>query len=356
MADGKFNRRSFLKGAMAAGGVALAAAAPVKAGTSGEKAVPVAMMIDLTRCDGCPARGTPACVAACSLENASRFPEPEDNIKDYWPQKKHEDWSGKRDLTSTLTPYNWTFVQKVKVEHDGREETVNVPRHCMHCDNPPCVNLCPVGANTKEKNGAVLIDSDLCLGGAKCRSVCSWSVPQRQAGVGLYLNFDPMAGGGVMYKCDLCSDRLKEGREPACVEACGKVRGWESALHFGTREEIVALARKRAGETGGHLYGLDENGGTSTIYVSKVPFEKIDQAMVAKKDRFRMPVKVKNVLEKDKYMMQALLTAPVAGLVAGAAAAGKGFFKAVKADDASAETGNLPEVDKTTAEDNREEV
>ena len=83
----------------------------------------------------------------------------------------------------------------------------------MHCDNPACATLCPFAANHKFENGAVVIDQDACFGGAKCKTVCPWEIPQRQSGVGVYLKVLPtLMGNGVMYKCDLCSDLLKEGQ------------------------------------------------------------------------------------------------------------------------------------------------
>ena len=235
-----------------------------------------ATLIDLTKCDGCVNRDSQKCVTACKQENAHKFPEPDpEKIKDYWPKKMHEDWSGKRDVTNRLTPYNWTFVQSLDVEHEGRTEKVHVPRRCMHCDNPACVKLCPFGSNKKDTMGPVHIDPSTCFGGAKCRTVCPWDVPQRQAGVGIYTYLQPLpVGGGVMYKCDLCRDRLAEGKVPACVDACPN-----DAITISSRAKIHKLADELKAKYGGHIYGKDENGGTSTIYVSKVPFEKIDKAI-----------------------------------------------------------------------------
>lgn len=285
-------------------------------------------MIDLTRCDGCKHRDTPACVTACRAANKHKFPEPDPKeIRDYWPQDKHEDWSDKRDVTDRLTPYNWTFVQQLRVEHDGQTHDVSVPRRCMHCDNPPCVKLCPFGVNKKTAEGPVYIESNLCFGGAKCRTVCPWSVPQRQAGVGIYTHLDPLpVGGGVMYKCDLCRDRLAQGKPPACVAACPN-----KAIQIGRRSDIEARARARAEEIGGHLYGLDENGGTSTVYVSKIPFEAIDRAIVEQAENPKQAMRMHqpgNVLEEHDSLATAVLGAPVAG----AAAALGAFVAAVSRD------------------------
>ncbi|MFP4624197.1 MAG: 4Fe-4S dicluster domain-containing protein, partial [Gemmatimonadota bacterium] len=299
----EFSRRSFLGGFAAAAGAAVPlatiakkAAAAEAAGDPGPaSAEPVerfASLIDVSLCDGCPDRNTPRCVAACRTANAHRFPEPDpEKLKDYWPQNKHEDWSDKRDVTDRLTPYNWTFVQSVEVEHEGARQRVHVPRRCMHCDNPVCVKLCPFGAMQKTPEGPTQMQEELCMGGAKCRTVCPWNVPQRQAGVGIYTYMDPMpVGGGVMYKCDLCRDELLEGRTPACASACPR-----DAIMIGEREAVFAEAERRARALGGddwerHLYGRDEHGGTSTLYVSAVPFEAIDAAIVAQTEKKKAKV------------------------------------------------------------------
>jgi formate dehydrogenase iron-sulfur subunit len=129
-----------------------------------------------------------------------------------------------------------------------------------------------------------VINPDLCLGGAKCKAVCPWQIPQRQSGVGIYLKLQPLpAGGGVMYKCDFCHDRIGAGKIPACVEACEKRLGEKRPLFFGRRDEILKTAGNRAKEIGGTIYGEKENGGTATLYVSRVPFEKIDAKLREKK-------------------------------------------------------------------------
>lgn len=322
------SRRGFLQRGLAAGAVGaglLYGFEPVgaAAATSG----PMASVIDLTKCDGCKGKEAPLCVSACRTKNADRFPEPVEQIHDYWPQKKHEDWSRKRNLTNRLTPYNWTYVETVQV--DG--QTVSIPRRCMHCDNPTCMNICPFSAIEQHKEGPVEIHASSCMGGAKCRDVCPWGIPQRQAGVGPYLNIAPeFLGGGAMFKCDGCIDLVKEGQKPACETACPK-----GAIQFGPREEIFALAKARAEEIGGYVYGDKENGGTSTLYVSKVPFEKIDEAIKAKKEgqkdvgpgRPGMPVAVGNYLDTPNGMALALLVAPIAGVAAAVVGAARTFKK-----------------------------
>ena len=268
-----------------------------------------ATLIDLTKCDGCKNEPMPKCVEACRKMNESKFPDPKEPIKDLWPQKTHDDWSKKREVINTLTPYNWTTVQKIEL--DG--EDVFIPRRCMHCENPPCAKLCPFGALNQYEDGSVVINHDLCLGGAKCKVVCPWHIPQRQSGVGLYLKLQPMpAGGGVMYKCDLCHDRIKKGLIPACVEACEKRLGNKRPLFFGKRDKILAMAHDRAKEINGFIYGEKENGGTGTIYVSRVSFEKIDSKLREAKTTFLMG-KVENPLRDSNRWAKGFLIGPIVG-------------------------------------------
>ncbi|WP_297211344.1 MULTISPECIES: 4Fe-4S dicluster domain-containing protein [Thermodesulfovibrio] len=253
-----------------------------------------ATIIDITKCDGCKDEPIPLCVKACRDYNKDRFPEPKKPILPYWPRKTYEDWSDKRDKIDTLTPYNWIFVQKLTLEG----EKIYIPRRCMHCDNPPCVRECPFGALTKQPEGNSVISDKICFGGAKCRDVCPWHIPQRQAGVGIYLELLPKyAGGGVMYKCDLCKDKIKKGEEPACVVACRERLGDKSVFVFDERKKIFETAMKRAKEERLYIYGDKQNGGTSTLYLSKVPFDKIEQTLKEKKERFQMPIKVENKIE-----------------------------------------------------------
>jgi Fe-S-cluster-containing dehydrogenase component len=279
--------------------------------------------IDLTLCDGCKHLDTPQCVSSCKDKNSIHFPEPKKPIKPYWPRKKYEDWSDKRDKIDRLTPYNWTFVEKVKVDN----EEIFIPRRCMHCDNPSCLNLCPFGTIDKTKEGLVRIDHDYCMGGAKCRDVCPWGIPSRQAGVGLYLKLIPtLAGGGVMYKCDGCADLVSKNETPACQSSCPK-----NAIKFGDFETIKKEALTKAKKIKGYTYGLNQGGGTSTIYISKVPFEKINQAIISDKNsrndkkpgRPHMKVDIKDNMDDATNWMIASLIAPVAGISAAAIAVHK---------------------------------
>ncbi len=308
----KMSRRSFLK--ISAGTVALTGVGLPKRAAAREKGQ-LATLIDLSLCDGCAALETPACVFACKTINQDKIPEPVDPIPEPWPRKTIEDWSKKQHVSDRLTPYNFIYVHKALVVDSGRERIVYVPRRCMHCDNPACATICPFSANNKRPNGAVVIDQGLCFGGAKCKDVCPWEIPQRQSGVGIYLHVLPgFMGNGVMYKCDLCVDRLKEGKTPGCIEACPR-----QAMLIGPRREIEKIAEERARAMNGFIYGKNENGGTSTFYVSPVSFELINETIQKKPGQPDMKTDVPRRMAKTDKFGDAVLAAPVLGIAAAGA-------------------------------------
>ena len=276
-------------------------------------------LIDLSLCDGCSDREMPACVSTCKAINKDKIPGIADPVPVPWPRKIVEDWSKKQEVFNRLTPYNYIYVHKAEVEWQGQKKTLFIPRRCMHCDNPACATICPFSANHKQPNGAVVIDQDLCFGGAKCKTVCPWEIPQRQSGVGIYLHVLPtLMGNGVMYKCDLCNDRLRQGKLPGCIEACPR-----KALLIGPKEKIEALAAERAGQMNGYIYGKKENGGTSTLYVSPAPFDLINGTMKKKPGQPDMPPGVERRMAGTDNLGKMVLATPALGVAAGAVGAFK---------------------------------
>ncbi|QLA14854.1 4Fe-4S dicluster domain-containing protein [Desulfolutivibrio sulfoxidireducens] len=312
-------RRAFLKtlglaGAAAATAAVPGLAAPTAANGADGKDQVLATLFDLSKCIGCG-----ACVQACHEANAARYPEPEKPYPPMYPSRvKVEDWSDKRDVEDRLTPYNWLFIQSAAVTYQGRTLDVHMPRRCMHCQKPPCANLCPWGAAAKTENGSVRINTDICLGGAKCKTVCPWSIPQRQTGVGLYLDLLPsLAGNGVMYKCDRCYDRVRAGGVPACIEACPN-----EVQQIGPRDEIVKKAHELAASINGFIYGETENGGTNTIYVSPVPFELIEAASPPGPGRPTLKP-VADAMSFESSLAAAVVVAPIAAVAGAVLRAGK---------------------------------
>jgi len=107
-----------------------------------------------------------------------------------------------------------------------------VPLQCRHCEDAPCVAICPTKALEKlGPNLPVLIKEERCIGCKFCVVVCPFGVMTMRR------------DGKVALKCDLCLNRQEEGREPACVEACQT-----GALECLTVEEITAKKRRGAAE------------------------------------------------------------------------------------------------------------
>ena len=302
-------RRAFLKGSLTAAGSVAVTSNVARAATAltHKSREPLVTLLDISKCIGCE-----ECVTACREVNEGRYPVPRKPFPKMIPNRVPvEDWSEKQDVTDRLTPYNWLYIQHAVAEKDGQTLELTIPRRCMHCENPPCVKLCPWGAAKQEKNGLSRIDADICLGGAKCKKACPWDIPQRQTGVGLYLDLVPaLAGTGVMYKCDRCYNRLEKGEAPACIEVCP-----ENAQTIGPKSRIIAEARALAAETGGYIYGEKENGGTHTIYVSPVPFDDLNASVEKGKGKPHLD-RVKDMMAQGSNLARAMLIAPIAGVAA----------------------------------------
>lgn len=299
------SRRAFIKGGIAA--CTVAASGITAPAYAADKDKQLATLLDIGKCIGCG-----ACVEACSEVNAGKYPDPKKPFPKMYPDRaKPEDWSEKRDVNDRLTPYNWLYIQSADATINGEQKTITIPRRCMHCTNPPCVKLCPWGSAKQLENGISRIDPDLCLGGAKCKEVCPWEIPQRQTGIGLYLDILPaFAGNGVMYKCDRCYNRIAEGKLPACIEVCP-----ENVQSIGPRDEIIKKAHELAKETNGYIYGENENGGTNTIYVSPVPFDVLNKAIETGKGKPHLKA-VSDSMAKANNLVAAMAIAPIAGIAA----------------------------------------
>jgi formate dehydrogenase iron-sulfur subunit len=137
-------------------------------------------------------------------------------------------------------------------------------RLCMHCAEPTCVSVCPVGALQKTSLGPVVYDAEKCMGCRYCLQACPFQVPTYEWNQRL----------PKMRKCDMCYQRQSQGKLTACAEVCPT-----GATKNGDRDELLAEARQRIAEKPGQyygkIYGVKEVGGTSVLYLSAVPFEQI---------------------------------------------------------------------------------
>lgn len=183
------------------------------------------MVIDTARCIGCH-----TCSVACKVEN---------NLPDgVWWNRVLTDGGEAMDTPSGQYPHL-----------DQQYLTVA----CQHCENPPCVQVCPVGATWKdEETGIVMQDPEKCIGCRYCVVACPYTgVRQFAFAEPEFANPHPMGAAaaqvhqkGTVSKCTLCAHRVAEGETPACIDSCPA-----RARHFGDlndpESEVSQLLRER---------------------------------------------------------------------------------------------------------------
>lgn len=239
----KLSRRTFFK--VNAAGVAALAAAPQAASAATAAAHPNAraMLVDTTLCIGC--RG---CEAACSEANHTAEPEMPGDERVF---------DSRRDTSQRV----FTVVNRVSAA--GEPERY-VKTQCMHCVEPACASACPARALEKTASGAVVYDGSRCLGCRYCMMACPFDVPK----------FEYDKTMPYVKKCTFCAERQASGLPPACAEVCPS-----GALTFGTRTELLEEARTRIYQHPDkyvkHIYGEHEAGGTSWLYITDTPFERM---------------------------------------------------------------------------------
>ena len=254
------NRRKFL-GAVGVAGLGVAGAGKVLAADDGVTGAAVkdvkglpdsyAVLFDVTRCIGCR-----QCEDACNYEQ--RLPEPDVDFHDtqVFEETRRTDWK------------TYTVVNQYDDKPPGAGQLYRKIQ-CMHCLEPACAHSCFVKAFAKRHDGAVTYDPNVCVGCRYCMMACPFNIPAYEYHIAL----DPL-----VTKCTFCEHRLKEGREPACVEICPT-----RTMYFNTREEVLKEARKRIvnnpDKYQDHIYGEHEMGGTNWIYISSEPFEDVGMRM-----------------------------------------------------------------------------
>ena len=161
-----------------------------------------AILTDVTKCVGCE-----KCVDACVAEH-NHGP----SLR--WRWSSNDGLSGSR-FTSVVRSEGNAYVRK----------------QCRHCLDPACVTACPVGALTKTESGAVVYDAHKCMGCRYCMMSCPFGIPRYTWNENVPL----------VSKCSMCYEkRLKDGKQPACTEACP-----EGATIFGDRDELIAEAKRK---------------------------------------------------------------------------------------------------------------
>ena len=233
------NRRSFVK---TLGAVSLATLPGKKllAEESTENKEFMGILVDTTECVGCR-----SCEDACAEVHGFPEPDPDESVLD-------------NERKTSIT--QWTLINR----YDIGDEEIYVKRQCMHCNQPACAAACLTKAMLKTEDGPVIWREDKCMGCRFCMISCPFDIPKFE-----YDEWNPK-----IQKCNLCWDRLKEGEQPTCVEACPA-----EAITFGKRSDLIEEANRRIYTNPDkyvhHIYGEHEAGGTGYLYLSAVPFDQI---------------------------------------------------------------------------------
>ena len=192
----------------------LAAAKP--AGEAASAEVRWGMLVDATRC----VSGCDACVNACATEHGLEMTDrPEIDAQ----------WIRKVDLID---------------ENSGKE--ISLPVMCQHCEDAPCVAVCPTGASFRREDGIVLVNKHTCIGCRYCMMACPY-----KARSFIHINLigqrtHSPRGKGTVESCTFCVHRVDRDREPACVEAC--TAAGHQALLFGDLSDNEGELAQRLGE------------------------------------------------------------------------------------------------------------
>jgi formate dehydrogenase iron-sulfur subunit len=209
----------------------------------------VGVLFDNTRCIGCR-----KCEEGCNKVN--ELPAPD---------RPFDDLSVLNTRRRT-TAKAYTIVNRYDSVGPARaEEPLYRKVQCNHCLEPACASVCFVRAFTKTREGAVVYNASVCVGCRYCMIACPFEIPAYE--------YDKALEPRIM-KCTLCYPRIVKGLLPGCVQACPT-----EALTFGKRADLLKDARERIlkfpGRYVNHIYGENEMGGTSWMYLSAVPFKEV---------------------------------------------------------------------------------
>jgi formate dehydrogenase iron-sulfur subunit len=203
-------------------------------------------LIDTTKCTGC--RG---CQVACKQWNQLKAEE-----TSFFSGEGYQNPPG-------MSEYTFTRVKFKDYQKHGQNEFAFYKEMCMHCNDPACASVCPVGAFQKTTEGPVVYNDKKCIGCRFCMVACPFGVPK----------YEWSKAFPLVKKCTGCYSRIKEGLEPACATAC------PTAITYGPRAEMLKEAEKRLKARPKRyfpvVYGKEEAGGTSVLYLTHQPLDEL---------------------------------------------------------------------------------
>lgn len=198
------------------------------------------MVIDLNRCTGCH-----ACAMACKAQNGTP--------PSVW----------------------WSKVLEREIGTYPNCKVIYEPVLCMHCENAPCVKVCPTGASFKRSDGIVEMDYDKCVGCRYCEIACPYdartflhSIEPCYPDSGLTPYEEMMYQkhqDGVEEKCNFCKELVEKGEDPACVQTCPAY-----ARHFGDLDDPTSEVSSLISDKQGYQLLPELGTGPSVFYLPKM--------------------------------------------------------------------------------------
>ena len=155
-----------------------------------------------------------ACMVGCSTENRLRL-------------QRENHFGVEKSVQNKLEQHNHLKPMRKEFGIFPNSRQVTAFHHCNHCENAPCLNICPVDAITRRVGSIVVINQDVCIGCSSCIDACPFDVP--------------VVTNGKAFKCHGCYDRVENGLKPSCANICPT-----EAMFSGTSEEVLSEAYKRA--------------------------------------------------------------------------------------------------------------
>lgn len=211
--------------------------------------------LNLSICVGCR-----RCAEACHVENNHDRDSHESYIRVFELSK------GSIDFANGDPSYDHPVPQ---------DDKYYMPVQCQQCDHPPCVSVCPVEATWKERDGIVVVDYNWCIGCRYCEAACpyharrfNWKapeIPSEDINPDMGYLSNRVRPAGVMEKCTFCLHRTRDGRLPACLEACptgarvfGNMLDPDSEIRWVLANKRVFVLKEELGTRPRFFYFFDE--------------------------------------------------------------------------------------------------
>lgn len=195
------------------------------------------ILIDTNKCG----KGCTSCVDACNEEFAlpGSMPLSADNQKTQ-------------------------YIRKVTLKEKTTGHELSLPLMCQHCENPPCVDVCPTGASFKRADGIVLVDKHICIGCRYCMMACPYKARSFVHEEIVNQTLAAPRGKGTVESCTMCVTRVDKDLNPACVDACNADN--HNAMIFGDMNDPDSALSVELKKNGGKQIRADLGLNTGVRY------------------------------------------------------------------------------------------